>query len=166
MKKVKSCSETWEAGKGTRRGPWGWFFFFFFFLRKPGLLLQLPVLGENELWSLLTQVVGSRDLPSPSLADAYPSHSDSLCSLPLPSGSQGMCSTVVIVSLARWVRPGHPSGQSRNQDSLASPGLAAVVSSPPMDCSPPGSSVHRILQARIWEWVATFSSRGSSRPRD
>ena len=25
----------------------------------------------------------------------------------------------------------------------------------PMDSSPPGSSVHRILQARILEWVAT-----------
>ena len=36
----------------------------------------------------------------------------------------------------------------------------------PMDCSPPGSSVHRILQARILEWVAMLSSRGSSRPRD
>ena len=35
-----------------------------------------------------------------------------------------------------------------------------------MDCSPPGSSVHRILQARILEWVAMPSSRGSSRPRD
>ena len=35
-----------------------------------------------------------------------------------------------------------------------------------MDCSPPGSSVHRILQARILEWVVTSSSRGSSRPRD
>ena len=32
--------------------------------------------------------------------------------------------------------------------------------------SPPGSSVHGILQARILEWVATASSRGSSRPRD
>ena len=36
----------------------------------------------------------------------------------------------------------------------------------PMDCSPPGSSVHRILQARILEWVAISFSRGSSRPRD
>ena len=35
-----------------------------------------------------------------------------------------------------------------------------------MDCSPPGSSVCRILQARILEWVAMPSSRGSSRPRD
>ena len=32
----------------------------------------------------------------------------------------------------------------------------------PMDCSPPGSSVHRILQARILEWVAMPSSGGSS----
>ena len=33
-----------------------------------------------------------------------------------------------------------------------------------MDYSPPGSSVHGILQARILEWVATPSSRGSSQP--
>ena len=36
----------------------------------------------------------------------------------------------------------------------------------PMDCSPPGSSVHEILQARILECIAVPSSRGSSRPRD
>ena len=34
-----------------------------------------------------------------------------------------------------------------------------------MDCSPQGSSVHGILQARILEWVAMPSSRGSSLPR-
>ena len=36
----------------------------------------------------------------------------------------------------------------------------------PMDYSPPGSSVHGILQARILEWVAIFFSRVSSQPRD
>ena len=36
----------------------------------------------------------------------------------------------------------------------------------PMDRSPPGSSVHGILQARMLEWVAMPSSRGSSWPRD
>ena len=36
----------------------------------------------------------------------------------------------------------------------------------PMDCSLPGSSVHRIFQARILEWVATCYSRGSCQPRD
>ena len=35
----------------------------------------------------------------------------------------------------------------------------------PMDCSLPGFSVHGILQARILEWVAFPSSRGSSQPR-
>ena len=36
----------------------------------------------------------------------------------------------------------------------------------PMDCSLLASSVHGIFQARILEWVAISSSRGSSRPRD
>ena len=36
----------------------------------------------------------------------------------------------------------------------------------PMDCSPPGSSVHGISQARTLEWVALPSSTGSSQPRD
>ena len=36
----------------------------------------------------------------------------------------------------------------------------------PMDCSPPGSSVHGILQVIILEWVAIPFSRGSSQPRD
>ena len=36
----------------------------------------------------------------------------------------------------------------------------------PMDCSPPGSSVHGIFQAIILEWVAISYSRGSSQPKD
>ena len=35
-----------------------------------------------------------------------------------------------------------------------------------MDCSPPGSSVHGIFQARIREWVAIPFSRGSPGPRE
>ena len=31
-----------------------------------------------------------------------------------------------------------------------------------LDCNPPGSSVHEVFQARILEWVALSSSRGSS----
>ena len=33
-------------------------------------------------------------------------------------------------------------------------------------CSPPGSSVHGVFQARILEWVAILFSRGSSQPRN
>ena len=36
----------------------------------------------------------------------------------------------------------------------------------PVDCSPQGSSVHRIFQARILEWVAISCSKGSSQSRD
>ena len=35
-----------------------------------------------------------------------------------------------------------------------------------MVCSAPGSSVQEILQARVLDWVAISSSRGSSQPRD
>ena len=34
----------------------------------------------------------------------------------------------------------------------------------PMDCSPPGSLVHGVLQARILEWIAIPSSKGSAWP--
>ena len=48
--------------------------------------------------------------------------------------------------------------------------VKAVQSCPtlcnPVDCSPPGPSVHEILQARILEWVAIPFSRGSSQLRD
>ena len=37
---------------------------------------------------------------------------------------------------------------------------------PPVDCSPPGSFVHGVLQARILKWVAIRFSRGSCQPRD
>ena len=43
---------------------------------------------------------------------------------------------------------------------------SCLTSCDPMDCSPPGSSVHGISQARILEWVTTSFSRGSSWPRD
>ena len=44
--------------------------------------------------------------------------------------------------------------------------LVVSDSCDPMDCSPPGSSVHGIYQAGILEWVIISFSRGSSWPRD
>ena len=44
--------------------------------------------------------------------------------------------------------------------------MSNSVMSNPMDCSPPGSSVHGIFHARILEWVAVPFSRGSSQSRD
>ena len=56
-----------------------------------------------------------------------------------------------------WARLDHSKGRHSVCPTLCNP----------MDkCSPPGSSVHGILQARMLEWVAISFSRGSSRPRD
>ena len=53
------------------------------------------------------------------------------------------------------------SGQRGNMHACE---VASVVSDSAtlMDCSPPGSSVHGILQARILQWITMPSSRGSS----
>ena len=55
--------------------------------------------------------------------------------------------------------PGGPVIKRRKWKSLSH-----VQICDPMDCGPPGSSVHEILQAGILEWVAF--SRGSAKPRD
>ena len=44
--------------------------------------------------------------------------------------------------------------------------LSRLTLCDPTDCSPSGSSVHGILQARVLEWVTISFSRGSSQPRD
>ena len=67
-----------------------------------------------------------------------------------------------------------PTSDSVSRQGQMSPGKQVCVlvthSCPtlcnPMDYSPPGSSVHGILQTRILEWVATPFSWGSSRPGD
>ena len=60
--------------------------------------------------------------------------------------------------------------QQQSQDKRSSVKVLVVQWCPtlrtPMDCSPSGSSVHGILQARILQWVALLFSRGSSKPRN
>ena len=77
-------------------------------------------------------------------------------------------------SSSPWVLTKHTDSANRGND-LCVPHLTcgeALVSQScpslwdPRHCSPPGSSVHGILQARILEWVGIQFSRGSSRPRD
>ena len=52
------------------------------------------------------------------------------------------------------------------QESLCACVPSCIQLCDPMDCSPLGSSVHGIFQAKILEWGAISSSRGSSPPRD
>ena len=82
-----------------------------------------------------------------------------------------------------WVYPNHPESGTTNilfhedrgwilgkggdrRDCLPAQSLQSCLTlCDPMDCNPPGSSVHGILQARILEWDSMPSSRGSSSPK-
>ena len=69
-----------------------------------------------------------------------------------------------------WGRRGSDTTEwlstAQNTGSLTISSSLIQTPSNAMDCSPPGFSVHGILQTRILEWVAISFSRGSSRPRD
>ena len=60
--------------------------------------------------------------------------------------------------------PEHYSWMCQTMHVQAKSLLSCLTLCDPVDCSPPGSSAHRILQARILERVAIFYFRGSYRP--
>ena len=66
----------------------------------------------------------------------------------------------------RWLMPTPVKGRDCGPLSFSCLKALVTQSRPtlcdPMDCSPLGSSVHGILQARTVEWVAISSSRGIS----
>ena len=66
------------------------------------------------------------------------------------------------VHLVKYI--GNPHMSSSDGGGLVTQSCLTLCS--PVDCSPPGSSVHGILQARRLEWVAYPFSKGSSRPRN
>ena len=104
-----------------------------------------------------------------------PSHPLSSPSPPAPNPSQHQ-------SLFQWVNSSHEvakvlefqlqhhSFQRNPRDDLLQNGLVGSPSCPilcdSVDCSLPGSSIREILQARIQEWIAISSSRGSSQCRE
>ena len=69
-----------------------------------------------------------------------------------------------------WLQPLNKKMLAPWKESFDKPNVIIAQSCPTlcdsMDCSPPGFSVHGILQARILEWVAMPSSRESSWPKD
>ena len=119
---------------------------------------------RQEYWS---------GLPFPSPGD-FPDPGTESTSPSLQADSLPLCylgSPRIMVTLER---SGEDSGCWRHKNDFlnAIKVLSCLVAQSclalynPMDCSPPGSSVHGILQARILVRVATSFSRGSSQPRD
>ena len=73
----------------------------------------------------------------------------------------------VLAPKVRWVlgAADDPKGREYSHPS-SEVAQACLTLYDPMDCSPAGSSVHGIFQARILEWIGIFFFRGSSWPRD
>ena len=69
---------------------------------------------------------------------------------------------------SRIATPWYNSIRHQNQIDILNIYKVRLVSQscPTLECSPPGSSVRGILQARILEWVAIPFSKGSSQPRN
>ena len=86
----------------------------------------------------------------------YACQAEKLCPQPPSSGNVGLC-----LYFPSAVNTGHLWKIVKVFVAQSCPTLCN-----PMDCNPPGSSVHGILQARILEWVAIPFSRGFSWPRD
>ena len=94
------------------------------------------------------------------------------------TGQVQLCSFLLLVSACRklsfhgrglWqagISPKCLDEVSRSLVSICSVAQSCLTVCDPIDCSPPGSSVHGIVQARILEWVAISSSRGSSPLKD
>ena len=130
-----------------------------------------PSMGfsRQEYWSGLP-FPSPGDLPDPGIEPTFPA-SEGRCLTP---GPRGKCSPVIGFRTFSLPPLSPTSTPLSHQLCLPVPSLhcccchqsEVAQSCPtlcdPVDCSPPGSSAHGILQARILEWVAISFSRGSS----
>ena len=83
-----------------------------------------------------------------------------------PRGSSQPRKRTCISCIGRWLLYHWATWDAQSSTIVSEVSQSCQTLCDPVDCSPPGSSIHGILQARILEWVAISSSRGSSRPRD
>ena len=107
--------------------------------------------------------ISSSVVPFSSCPQSFPASGSFQMSQLFPSGSQS-----ISISASTSVLPMNIQDRFFFRmdwlDLLAVAQLCPTLCDP-TDCSPPGSSVHGILQTRILEWVAIPFSRGSSWPR-
>ena len=129
-----------------------------------GLLLRLGALNNRnvivpQLWRLKSKIKGWF-LPRP-LSVACRQPSSPVSSHCLPSVASVSWSPLLLKrTQSYWV-------SACMQACVRAKSLQSCLTlCDPIDCSLPGSSVQRVLQARILEWVAMAFSRGSPQPGD
>ena len=67
------------------------------------------------------------------------------------------------MSSVKWVKGSWGRAERKKESEVTQ---LCLTLCDPMDCSPPGSSIHRVFQAKILEWVAISFSKRPSWPRD
>ena len=87
-----------------------------------------------------------------------------LCPAPLPTVTQVQRGDSG-AGLSLFISLGHHNKVPR-LGSLSEVTQSCPTLCDPTNCSPPGSSLHGIFQAKVLEWVAISFSRGSSRTKD
>ena len=141
---------TWGNWEATRQAGPGWDFFF-----------EITAHREREPQSYHF----SREVQAESC-----SHIDLICqrrSLKLPEWLEIEGGSPLKEETTEKVSPQFYLQMLLNTEAAAAKSLQSCPAlCDSMDCSPPGSSVHWVLHARILEWIAMPSSRGSSWPKD
>ena len=136
-------------------------------LLKPLEALVFSALRWEQYYFALTLLWKSREIVhAKDLAQGLPWCSSSQDSeLPTQgAGSQSLVRELDPVSCS-W-DPAQPKKKKKRLKKESEVSQSCPALCYPLDCSPPGSSIHGIFQARVLEWVAISFSRGSSRPRD
>ena len=77
-----------------------------------------------------------------------------------------MCIAKPVFTLIRWNVVRWPCSKKHQADWFMRSEVAQLCTTlwDPIDCSLPDSSIHKILQARVLDWIAIYFSRGSFRP--
>ena len=86
-------------------------------------------------------------------------HSMLPVTLSVPNGPADICPTLRVCDLGQEASSPSASVSSTVKEVKVLVVQSCLTLCEPVDCSPPGSSVHGILQARILEWVAISFSR-------
>ena len=97
------------------------------------------------------------------MSDSLRPHGLQHTRLPCPSLLPSVCSNSC--PLSWWCYPTICSVTPFSSCAVLSRFQSCLTLCNTTNCSPPGSPIHGLLQARIWGWIAVTFSRGSSQPR-
>ena len=127
---------------------------------KAQLSAEQPTTKETQTYQDRTAAAAAKSLQS--VSKSVRPHRRQPTRLPRPWDSPGKNTGVGCHSPNEKKEEPQRDGQEEQTSVCVLSAKLCWTRCDPMDCRPPGSSVHGILQARIREWVAISSFRGTS----